>query len=188
MGHKQRLWKNFVYSNPTYCAGMLSCRTVEGQGFFVDREWNPSTSQTPPTTLIYMSTHGKCTFVSANTVPDTACFCLMLTLESTVGWISTLPYEMSTNCWQDRFSVPCCTHIVRTKLMHRNWRYTKKKKNQCLQLQMGPNTCLLYCWDTLYCLLGSTAPVSKHNIYWTQKTTPIFTPTWAKKNSVHVLL
>jgi len=61
-----------------------------------------------------------------NTVPDTTCFSLSLILESFVGWISTLAYEMSTNCWPERFSVVCCTHIFQIKLMLKKWEiYTK---------------------------------------------------------------
>ena len=51
---------------------------------------------------------------------DTACFCLSLTLESTVGWISTLAYETSTNCWPESFSVAYCTQKVQTKLLLKN--------------------------------------------------------------------
>jgi hypothetical protein len=61
-----------------------------------------------------------------NTVPDTACFCTLLALESTVGSISTLAYEMGTNCWPESFSVAYCMHIVQTKLMHKTQGHTKK--------------------------------------------------------------
>ena len=61
-----------------------------------------------------------------NMVPETACFCLSLALQSTVGWISTMVYETSTNCWPERFSVAYCTHRVQTKLMLKNQRYPQK--------------------------------------------------------------
>jgi hypothetical protein len=41
-------------------------------------------------------------------VSDIAYFCLMLTLELRVGWISTLAYETSTNCWPVSFAVVYC--------------------------------------------------------------------------------
>jgi hypothetical protein len=38
------VWRNFVHSYLINCIGMLSCRNLEGQGFFVEPEWNLSTS------------------------------------------------------------------------------------------------------------------------------------------------
>ena len=61
-----------------------------------------------------------------NMVPDTACFCLSVALEFTVGWISTLACGMNTKCWPERFSVVYCMHIVQTHLMHKNHRYPQK--------------------------------------------------------------
>jgi len=40
--------------------------------------------------------------------------------------ISTLAYKMNTNCWPERFSVAYCTHVVQTKLMLKNGRYSQK--------------------------------------------------------------
>ena len=57
---------------------------------------------------------------------QTACFCLSFALESTVGWISTLDYDISTNCWPEMFSVAYCTNIVRRKLMLKKERYQQK--------------------------------------------------------------
>jgi len=54
--------RNFFHSYLIYCWVLQKCRTLEGQGFFLEPESNPSTSLTPPNTLIYMSTHNNYAF------------------------------------------------------------------------------------------------------------------------------
>jgi len=54
--------------------------------------------------------------------------------------ISTLAYEANSSCWRERLSVAYCTHIIQTKVMLKNRRYPQIR---CLQLQKGPQTCLL---------------------------------------------
>jgi len=51
-----------------------------------------------------------------------------------------MAYEMNTFCWPERLSVAYCTHIIQTKLMLKNRRHPQ---NLCLQLQEGPQVCLL---------------------------------------------
>jgi hypothetical protein len=57
--HFVEVWSNFVHSCTVYCSGLLSCRTLEGQGCSVEPECTLCTSQTPPQTMIYMSTHSN---------------------------------------------------------------------------------------------------------------------------------
>jgi hypothetical protein len=40
--------------------------------------------------------------------------------------ISTLTYVTNSNCWPERLSLAYCTHIIQTKIMHKNRRYPQK--------------------------------------------------------------
>jgi hypothetical protein len=97
--------------------------------------------------------------------PDTAYSCLLLALKLKVGWISTLAYETSTVHWPERFSVAYCVHIVQTILMRKKRRYPQKSMlTAMVGPQTGPQTCLSWCWDTLYWLLGSNMQHTAVNV------------------------
>jgi hypothetical protein len=92
--------------------------------------WSQNGPAPPPKPLQqpwYICQHVATVHLSqaTNTFSDT-CFSLSLILDSSVGWISTLTYETSTNCWPERFSVVYCTHIFQIKLMLKNRRYPQK--------------------------------------------------------------
>jgi len=75
--------------------------------------WNGPPSTTKPLQQPWLICQRVATahlYQMTNTVPGTAHLCLSLALESTVDWISTLAYSMSTNYCPERVSVACCTH------------------------------------------------------------------------------
>ena len=93
--------------------------------------WSQNGSHPPPKPLQqfwYVCQHIAPAHLSqlTNMDPGTKCFCLLLAQESTVGWILTLAYETSTNCWPERFSVAYFMCIVQTKLMQKKWWYPQK--------------------------------------------------------------
>jgi hypothetical protein len=119
-----QILKEFCSLLPDIQKRLLCCRTLEGQGFFVEPKW-PLPTPKPlqqhrficqNVATVYFSLIWLIWFRNSQ-------LHLSLALESTVGWISTLAYGINTNSWPKRFSVVYCTHIVQTKLM---------LKNQCL--------------------------------------------------------
>ena len=106
-----------------YAAGPLKVRVS-----LWSKNGSPPPPNPPPQQLWCICQHTATAhlYQLTNMVPVTECFCLLLAQESTVGWILTLAYETSTNCWSERFSVAYCMCIVHRKLIHKNWRYPQK--------------------------------------------------------------
>jgi hypothetical protein len=122
-----KFWRNFVHSYLKYCSVLVSCRTFEGQGFSVQPDWTPSTSSTPPKTLICMSTHSNCIVLSMrNAVWDTARLCLLLALQFTVSWNINTGLWNEQKFWPERLSVAYYTCVLQTKLILKNWKYPQK--------------------------------------------------------------
>ena len=140
------VWRNFVHSYPTYCGGLLGCRTLEGQALSVEPECPPP----PPKPLKqpwFISQHIATAHLSQMTitVPDIACFCLSLALESNVGWTSTMAYETCTNGWPQSFLVVYCnatycsdkTNIQKSDISTNINVYSYRRAHRCVFCSSG---------------------------------------------------
>ena len=104
---------------------LVSCKTHEVQGFFVEPEWTP----TPP----HLLNPFKPWFICWHKA--TALFFQWVMFETQLAFvycwpcsslwfeISTLAYEANSSRWPERLSVVYCTHIIQTKVMIKNRRY-----------------------------------------------------------------
>ena len=89
-----QVWKHFIHSYPIDCEGILYGR-APGQGFSVVTVFSPSI---PPDAHNNpdLCDSTQCNYTSLGWLMnlDRHLMCLSLTLESKVGWISTMAYEM----------------------------------------------------------------------------------------------